>query len=254
MHKCSLKAQIDYFCRRTILIRMSKQDTKKDETIVDIQQVASKTEQFFEKNRKTISIVMGGIVVVLGGFFAFQFLYKKPREVEASNAATRADLLVELDSIRLAVQGDANFEGYEAIAANYSGTKVADRAHFWCGVYYRDIAKDYNAALEHFKQASFDDEAMSVELTGCIGDMYVMSNDLEQGASWLEKAAKQANSSASRDFTGPLYNLKASKVYMELGNNSKAEALLQYVVDNYDKRSQEYGEAEKLLALLKAKG
>jgi TPR repeat protein len=159
-----------------------------------------------------------------------------------------------MDSIRLAVQGDANFEGYEAIATNYSGTKVAARAHFWCGVYYRDIAKDYNAALDHFKKASFDDEAMSVELTGCIGDMYVMSNDLEQGATWLEKAAKQANTSASRDFTGPMYNLKASKVYMELGNNSKAEALLQYVVDNYDKRSQEYGEAEKLLAYLKAKG
>jgi hypothetical protein len=41
---------------------------------------------------------------------------------------------------------------------------------------------------------------------------------------------------------------------MELGNNSKAIALLQYVVDNYDKRSQEYGEAEKLLSYLKAKG
>lgn len=232
---------------------MSKQDTKKEETIVDVQQVASKTEQFFEQNRKTISLAMGGIVLVLGGFFTFQFLYSKPREVEASNAAIRADLLVEIDSIRLAVLGDGNFQGYEAIANDYSGTKVADRAHFWCGVYYRDIVKDYNAALEHFKQASFEDQAMSVELTGCIGDMYVMTGDLEQGGSWLEKAAKQANSSDSRDFTGPLYNLKAAKVHMESGNNSKAISLLQYVVDNYEKRSQEYGEAEKLLAYLKAK-
>ena len=232
---------------------MSKQDVTKDEGIVDIQQVASKTEQFFEQNRKTISIAMGAIIVVLGGFFAFQFLYKKPREVEAGNAAIRPDLLVEIDSIRLAVMGDANFEGYEAIATNYSGTKAAGRAHFWCGVYYRDIAKDYNAALEHFKQAAFDDEANSVTVTGCIGDMYIMMNDMEQGASWLEKAAKQANASDSRDFTGPLLNLKAGKAYMELGNNSKAEALLQFVIDNYDKRSQEYGEAEKLLSFLKAK-
>ena len=232
---------------------MSKQDVTKDEGIVDIQQVASKTEQFFEQNRKTISIAMGAIIVVLGGFFAFQFLYKKPREVEAGNASIRPDLLVEIDSIRLAVMGDANFEGYEAIATNYSGTKAAGRAHFWCGVYYRDIAKDYNTALEHFKQAAFDDEANSVTVTGCIGDMYIMTNDMEQGASWLEKAAKQANASDSRDFTGPLLNLKAGKAYMELGNNSKAEALLQFVIDNYDKRSQEYGEAEKLLSLLKAK-
>jgi hypothetical protein len=41
---------------------------------------------------------------------------------------------------------------------------------------------------------------------------------------------------------------------MELGNDSKAQALLQYVVDTYDKRSPEYGDSEKLLALLKAKG
>jgi TPR repeat protein len=149
--------------------------------------------------------------------------------------------------------GDANFEGYEAIAANYSGTKVADRAHFWCGVYYRDVAKDYTTALDHFKQVGFSDEALSVEVTGCIGDMYVMNNNLEEGASWLEKAAKQANNSASRDFTGPLYNLKAGKVYMELGKDDKAIALLQYVVDNYEKRSTEYGESEKLLSYLKAK-
>jgi TPR repeat protein len=83
--------------------------------------------------------------------------------------------------------------------------------------------------------------------------MYVMNNNLEEGASWLEKAAKQANNSASRDFTGPLYNLKAGKVYMELGKDDKAIALLQYVVDNYEKRSTEYGESEKLLSYLKAK-
>jgi hypothetical protein len=40
---------------------------------------------------------------------------------------------------------------------------------------------------------------------------------------------------------------------MELGNDDKAIALLQYVVDNYEKRSPEYGESEKLLSYLKAK-
>jgi hypothetical protein len=40
---------------------------------------------------------------------------------------------------------------------------------------------------------------------------------------------------------------------MELGKDDKAIALLQYVVDNYEKRSTEYGESEKLLSYLKAK-
>ena len=76
---------------------MAKQDAPKEETLVDIQQVASKTEQFFEQNRKTISLVMGGIVLVVGGFFAYQFLYEKPLEAKASNAAIRADLLVSAE-------------------------------------------------------------------------------------------------------------------------------------------------------------
>jgi hypothetical protein len=39
---------------------------------------------------------------------------------------------------------------------------------------------------------------------------------------------------------------------MELGKNDKAKGLLQQVTDNYDSKSQEYGEAAKLLAMLKA--
>jgi hypothetical protein len=72
-----MKAEIVYFCGRITLKNMSKQDANTGETLVDFQQVASKTEQFFEQNRKAISIGMGAIVLVLGGFFAFQFLYKK---------------------------------------------------------------------------------------------------------------------------------------------------------------------------------
>jgi tetratricopeptide (TPR) repeat protein len=231
---------------------MSKQEVKKEETIVDVQQVYTSTEMFFEKHRKTITIGMSALVLILGGYFAYQFLYLKPKETEASNAIIKADLWVEADSLELAVMGNGNFEGYESLASKYDGTKVGKRAHFWCGVYYRDNKADYATALEHFKKADFDDEAVGVEVTGCIGDMYVMLSDIEQGATWLEKAAKRANSSASRDFTGPLYNLKAAKAYLELGKNDKAKSLLQFVVDNYDKKSQEYGESEKLLAYLNA--
>ncbi len=231
---------------------MSKQTSKKDETIVDVQQVYTRTELFLEKHRKSMSVALGAIILIFGGFFAFQYLYKKPKEVEASNAAIRADLWAEMDSLEWAVNGQGEFEGYEAIASKYGSTNVGKRAHFWCGVYYRDIKADFATALEHFKQADFDDQAVGVEATGCVGDMYIMQGDIEQGASWLDKAAKKANRSASRDFTGPIFGLKAAKAYMELGKNDKAVSHLQYIVDNFDKKGQDYAEAEKLLAYLNA--
>jgi tetratricopeptide (TPR) repeat protein len=231
---------------------MSKQETKKEETIVDVQQVYTNAEMFLEKNRKALTIGIGAIALILGGFFAFQFLYIKPKEAEASNAILKADLWVESDSLELAVLGNADFEGYESIAEKFSGTKVGKRAHFWTGVYYRDIKADYATALEHFKEADFDDEAIGVTVIGNIGDMHVMLGNVEEGAAWLEKAAKRANSSASRDYTGPLYHLKAAKAYMELNKNDKASTLLQFVVDNYAKNTPEFGESEKLLSYLKA--
>ena len=244
--------KFSYFCGRQILLYMSKQETKKDETIVDVQRVYSNAEMFLEKNRKALSIGLGAIALILGGFFAYQFLYKKPKEAEASNSIIKADLWVESDSLELAVNGNADFEGYEAIAEKYGNTNVGKRAHFWTGVYYRDVIADYATALEHFKKADFDDEAVGVTVIGNIGDMNIMLGNIEDGASWLEKAAKRANSSASRDYTGPLYNLKAAKAYIEINKNDKAVNLLQFVVDNYDKKSPEYGESEKLLAYLKA--
>ena len=47
---------------------MSKQAEKKAETIVDVQQVYSRTEKFLDQNRKALTIGLGAIVVLFGGF------------------------------------------------------------------------------------------------------------------------------------------------------------------------------------------
>jgi len=231
---------------------MAKKDEKKADTIVDVQKVYDNTEAFFEKNRKPLLTGLIVIAVAFAGFFGYQYGVKAPKEKKANDAAMHAEIWAGRDSMEWAFAGKDGFEGFESIAANYSGTKAGDRANFWCGVYHRDVKKDYATALEYFKKADFNDDAAGVEITGCIGDMYIMQGNMEEGASWLDKAAKRANKSDSRDFTGPMYSLKAAKAYLELGKNDRAQTLLQYVVDNYDKKGSEYGEAEKLLAYIKA--
>lgn len=230
---------------------MAKQ-TKKEETIMDVQKVIANSENFFDKNRKAVSIGLGAVALLFGGFFAYQYLYVKPKQTEANNIAFVSDYWAEKDSLEFAVMGKDGADGYLAITENFSGTPAAKRAHYYCGVYFRDNKADYATALDHFKQADFDDNAVGILAMGNVGDMYVMQGNIEDGASWLEKAAKRANSSASRDFTGPLYGLKASKAYLELGKNDKAKSLLQYIVDNYLKGTQDYSEAEKLLAYVSA--
>ncbi len=231
---------------------MAKKTQGKEETILNVQEVYSKTELFFEKNRKQLTIGLGAIALAFATFFGYQYLYKKPKEVEASNKMFVPESWAEMDSLEWAVNGNGETEGMLAIAEQYSGTKVGMRANYWCGVYYRNKAQ-YSEAINHFKKADFDDNAVGITAIGNVGDMYVMENNLEEGAEWLEKAAKKASSSDAKDYLYPFYALKAAKVQLELNKDDRAKTLLNEIVKNYDKKSAEYGEAEKLLAYVKAK-
>ncbi|MFZ4784139.1 MAG: tetratricopeptide repeat protein [Flavobacteriales bacterium] len=229
---------------------MSKQKT--DDTIVNVEEVYGKAESFFEKNRKSIYIGGGAIVAAIAGFLIYQFAFKAPKEMEAKNAIFKAIQYQELDSASLALNGGDDFMGFEEAAAKYDGTKAGMQAHYWCGVNYRDMG-EFEKAIEHFKKADFDDEAIGVIALGNIGDCYVQLGNMEEAASYLTKAAKRASSSDSRNFNAPIYLLKAAKVNMELNQMDKAKSLLEEVKDNYDNKSQEWAEATRLLAMLKAR-
>lgn len=231
---------------------MAKQDKKANDTIVDVQEVYTKTEMFLENNRKPLMIGIGVIAALIGGYFAYQFGYKKPKEEAASNAIYMADLYSEMDSLEWAVNGHEGAAGYLQIAEDFKGTLVGKRAHYWCGVYFRDIKLDYQQALDHFKQSDFEDNSVGVLATGAVGDMYIQLGQTEEGANWLDKAAKQANNSDGRDHNGPYFGLKAAKAYLELNDTKKAQSLLEYVLDNYDKKQTESVEAAKILAFLKS--
>ena len=58
---------------------------KKDETIVDVVEVYSKTEKYIEENQKSLSVIIGAIVLIVGGFFAYKKLYVEPLEIEAQS-------------------------------------------------------------------------------------------------------------------------------------------------------------------------
>jgi hypothetical protein len=60
-------------------------------------------------------------------------------------------------------------------------------------------------------------------------------------------------SSDSKDALAPVYLMKAARVQVERQDFSSAKELLQEVVDNF-KRSQEIGEAQKMLGWIEAQG
>ena len=215
-----------------------------EETIVDVQEVYTKTEVFVDRNRKALTIGLAVVALVVIGFFAYQKLLVEPQAQEAQNNIWQAQMYFEQDSMDLALNGDGLNMGFEEITAEFSGTATGNLAHYYAGIVYRDNG-DYEVALDHFKAATdLKDNAISVIAMGNVGDMYAEMGEVAQAADWMEKTAKKAASSDSEDFTAPMYYYKAATLNVELENYSKALSLLEVIVNDYP-NSAEYRKAAK---------
>ncbi len=230
--------------RLKFLIQMAKKN-QQEETIVDVQEVYTKTEVFVDKNRKILTGVVLALAVVVAGYFAYTKLYKLPKEQSAAESMWKAEEYFSMDSLELAMNGDDLYPGFEEIAREYGSTKAGLRANYYLGVIYRDRG-DFATALEHFeKAADLNDEAVSCFAIGNIGDMHVEQGDTEKAVKFFEKAARQSDN----EFTRPLYLMKAARVYMELGNNDAAKKNFKEITSDYPTAS-EFKDAQKYLASL----
>lgn len=207
---------------------------------------------FYAKNKKNVQIAGGALVVIIGGWLAYQFLYLNPRNKEANEALWRVEQWVELDSMNWVLQGNGEFIGAEELMNKYSGTVAAEKAKYYAACAKRNNG-DFQGALDLFKDVDFNDNTVGVQAIGNAGDMYVELGQLDDAADWLQKAAKKAMSADSKDALAPVYLMKAARVQVERQDFASAKELLQEVVDNF-KRSQEIGEAQKMLGWIEAQG
>jgi tetratricopeptide (TPR) repeat protein len=214
---------------------------------------SSQNENFFDKYRKAITYVSAALVLVLGSYFAYEYAYAKPRNHEAEVAFWKAYNYFMIDSTEWALNGKDDALGFESIIAQYDGTPAAELSHYCAAIIYRDKG-DFGAALSHFEQVNVDDQAVSVYVTGNIGDMHVEMGNLDEGVKHFEKAAAASKANGTRDYLAGEYYLKAARVYMEQNNKDKAKETLEKALEGADKRAAFYGEAEKLLNMLKAQG
>src|SRR5262245_16846445 len=84
--------------------------------------VIAKAKDFWERNSKTISIVLGAVVLLVVGFFVYQNYFQKPREEKAADLMFRAEEYFRMDSVHLALNGDGQNAGFLKIIQNYGNT------------------------------------------------------------------------------------------------------------------------------------
>lgn len=215
-----------------------------EEVIVDVEEVYSKTEQYVEENKNSLTIIVAAVVLIIGGYFGYTNLYLAPLEEEAHEQMWKAEQYFELDSFNLAINGNGSYLGFKHIVDQYGGTKSANLANYYLGTSYMNLGQ-YQTAIDYLTSFDADDKMVAPIATGAIGDAYMELGDLENAISYYKKAAE----SSDNIFTAPVFLMKAGFVAEQLGKKDEAIEIYKNLQKNYPE-SQESKNAEKYIARL----
>ncbi len=208
---------------------MAKKKEENPEVIVDVQQVYNKTENFVEQNKMTISVVLGGIVLVIAAFAFYFKVYLPPIESEAQENMFWAEQQFEKDSLNLAINGDGlNNKGFTEIIEDYSGTNAANLSHYYLGISYRNLGR-FEDAIDELNEFSSDDVMLSAIAIGAIGDCYSELNDIDNAINYYKKAAEKNKNNV----TSPVYLFKAGVALEANKEFEKAAELYKEIKKEY---------------------
>lgn len=201
-----------------------------------LDETASKTEAFVEKNQKFIFIIIGLVAAVVLGSLAYKEFIAKPKQTNAMNDMFQAQKYfdqavngVAKDSLfNLALNGGEGKFGMLDIIEEYSGTPSANLASYYAGTAYLKL-KDYKNAVEHLSNFKSDDEILTALAKGNIGDAFVQLDQKEDALSYYEQAAETRDN----QYTTPMYLHKAGIIALELGDADKALKYFKRIKNDY---------------------
>jgi tetratricopeptide (TPR) repeat protein len=209
------------------------------------ERVVDTARDFWGKNNKVITYALAGLVVIVGGYFAYTKFYKAPAEAKAAEAIWKAEDYYRLDSFKLALEGDGQSGGFLKAIKNNSGTKAGNLAQFYAGSCYMQLG-DYNNAIKYLKDFSTNQVELEVRAAGLLGDAYSELGKKEEAIGYYKKAGSLFDKD---DINSPEYLFRAAMLNQELGKNKEAIDLLHQIKDKYPS-SQRAFEVDKYLGKL----
>ncbi|PKA83794.1 tetratricopeptide repeat protein [Ulvibacter sp. MAR_2010_11] len=197
---------------------------------------ASRTEAWVEKNQKYILIFIGAVAVCVLGYLGYQQFIQEPKESEAMNEMFQAQQYFEQaltapakDSLyNLSLKGGEGKYGFLDVIDNYGGTKAGNLANYYAGMAYINLG-EYQNAINHLDDFKSDDVMLGPLAKGAIGDAFVQLGQNEDALGYYEKAVAQSDN----DVTAPRFLLKAGIVAMNLNKTDVALKHFKRIEDEY---------------------
>lgn len=199
---------------------------------------ASKTEAWMEKNQKAILIFVGIVAITVLGYLGFQHFIQEPKETEAMNEMFQAQAYYEQalttssnDSLfNLSLNGGNGKFGFLEIIDNYGGTKAANLANYYAGIAYLNT-NNYQKAIAYLDDFKGGDAIVGPLAKGAIGDAFAQLDQEEDALKYYEDAAYMSEN----EVTTPRFLLKAGITALNLGKTNVALNHFKAINENYPK-------------------
>ncbi len=217
----------------------------KNENAEAVVEAVSKTEQFFAKNGKLLSIITVAVVVLCVAVFCWYKFAYQPKVVEAQGQMALAEENFRNGDYELALNGDGNVLGFVQLLDEY-GMKAGKSINFYMGVCELQLG-NWDSAIGYLNAYKGKDAILAARAQACIGDAYVGLEDYSKALGYYEKAAAEVD-----NIFAATYLLKAGEVAEKLGDNAKALSCYEVIKDQYP-QSYEAMEIEKYIGRIEAK-
>ena len=218
------------------------QETLKDnsttaEVFDTLDETASRSEQWIEKNSKPLFYGLVLVAVAILGSLGYNTYVIEPTEKEAANELAfprkhfnQANTVsVGVDSLlNLGLEGADGKYGFTDIATTFSGTDAGNLANYYAGLSYLKL-KQYDKAIDYLSKFSSSDALLGPTAIGAIGDAFADINQLEDALNYYENAANKT----ANNYSTPLFLHKAGITAMELKEFSKALSLFKKIKSEY---------------------
>lgn len=215
-----------------------EQESTTAEVFNTLDETASKTEAWVEKNQKIIFGLVAAVAIGVLGYISYQKFIVEPNQAEAVSEIYQANSYyeqalnspTEKDSLyNLALNGNAGKYGLIDIADKYSGTPTGNIARYQAGMAYLNTKK-YQEAINYLDKFKTDDPLLGPLAKGGIGDAFVQLNQPEEAYKYYKDAIKLSDN----EMTAPRFLLKAGITALNLGKANEAYDFFSRITDEYE--------------------
>ncbi len=209
-----------------------------------LEETVNRWEQFVENNKKIIFSVMAAIIIVIAGGMILNTFVFVPRQNRAAEALFPGETYFVNGDYRTALEGDGLlYEGLEAVAKQYKGTKAAKIANLYAGICYAQLDST-EMAIKLLSKIKGSSDRMAIPaamstLAGC----YASQGNNAKAASTFMAAAKKADNA----LVSPYCYFQAALNYEAMGKEDQALKIYKMIQVKYP-QSQEGLEAEKYIS------